>query len=133
MRLKVCSPFGIVLEKEIQKITLEGLNGFFTFLPHHIDFLSVLAPSIASYTEENGKTAYLACNSGVVLKEGNLVSLCVRKAIVGEDLKELTQTIKTEFKAEEEERKELSAVMARLEAGLSKGFIRLNEETSHAL
>lgn len=133
MHLKVCSPFGIVLEKEIQKVTLEGLNGFFTFLPHHIDFLSVLTPSIASYTGKEGKTAYLACNSGLVLKEGPVVSLCVHKAIIGEDLKELTKAIKTEFKAEEEERKELSAVMARLEAGLSRGFIRLNEENAHAL
>ena len=133
MELKVCSPFGIVLEKQIQKITLEGLNGFFTFLPHHIDFLSVLTPSIATYTEKDGKISYLACNSGLVLKEGEVVSLCVHKAIIGNDLKELTHAIKTEFKAEDEERKELSAVMARLEAGLSRGFIRLNEESAHAI
>jgi len=133
MLLKVFSPYEIVFEKEIEKVNFEGVDGFFTFLPKHIDFVSVLAPSIVTYFEKNNKKSYLACDSGFVLKEGGNVLLSVHNVIEGTDLKELQTAIKTTFKAQEEERKELSAVMARLEAGLSRGFVRLKEETSHAV
>jgi len=86
MLLKVFSPYEIVFEKEIEKVNFEGVDGFFTFLPKHIDFVSVLAPSIVTYFEKNNKKSYLACDSGFVLKEGGNVLLSVHNVIEGNNV-----------------------------------------------
>ncbi len=128
MRLIICTPLGEVLNKEIQKISLEFLNGYHTFLPKHIDFASVLKPSIATYTLENGEQKYIACHTGIAVKKGKNITLSVRQAILSDTLDELKKTILQEFKKNDEQRKELNTAMARLELGLLRGFNNLKGE-----
>ncbi|MBP5353116.1 MAG: F0F1 ATP synthase subunit epsilon, partial [Alphaproteobacteria bacterium] len=54
MNLTVLTPLGIVLQTKVQKVILETLNGYHTFLPKHIDFVSALGPNIVAYwNDEN--------------------------------------------------------------------------------
>lgn len=125
MRLIVCTPLGEILNKEVQKISLEFLNGCHTFLPKHIDFASVLKPSIAAYTDESGEQKYIACHTGVAVKKGKNITLSVQQAVLGDTLDELKSTILQEFKKADEQRKELNTAMARLEIGMLRGFKNL--------
>jgi alternate F1F0 ATPase F1 subunit epsilon len=125
MKLIVCTPLGEVLNKEVQKISLEFLNGYHTFLPKHIDFASVIKPSIATYTDETGVQKYIACHTGVAVKKGKSITLSVRQAVLSDTLDELKNTILREFKKTDEQRKELNTAMARLEIGLLRGFKNL--------
>lgn len=125
MLMRVFSPTGTLLEKEVEKVNFQALDGAHTFLPKHADYLSVLTPDVVTY-ESGGKKSYIACNRGVILKQGENVFLSVRSAIFNDDLKALIEQMRTEFKKEEEERKETNAVMARLEAGLTRGFMKLS-------
>ena len=130
MRLIVCTPLGEVLNREIRKISLEFLNGYHTFLPKHIDFASVLKPSIAVYTEEDGEQKYIACHKGVAVKKGTNITLSVQQAVLGSSLDELKTTILQEFKKADEQRKELNTAMARLEIGMLRGFKNLKGDYS---
>ncbi len=127
MKLKVTSPIGIVLRTEIQKIDFEAMDGYFTILPRHVDFVTALPASIVTYQTTDGQTRYMACNRGLFIKKGGDVFLSVHKAVLSENLADLSQTIEVEFKQDDEERKEVNTAMARLESGLSRGFMRLNE------
>ncbi len=127
MILKVYSPVGIVLEQEIRKMDFEALNGYYTLLPRHVDFVTALPPNIVKYQTIDEKIHYMACNHGILVKQGDTVSMSVQKAILNDSLSTLTDAIQTEFKQDEEERKEVNTAMARLEIGLTRGIMRLNE------
>lgn len=127
MKLVICTPLGVILNCEIQKISLECLNGYHTFLPKHIDFASAIKPSIAVYEEVDGTKKYAACHHGIVVKKGKVVTLSVTQAVLGNTPDELKDTILHEFKRTDNQRKELNTAMAKLEIGLLRGFKQLKE------
>lgn len=131
MNLKVYCPTGIVLEKSIKKIDFQALDGYFTLLPKHVDFVTALTPNIVRFTDGT-KTTFMACNRGILTKIGQEVVLSSHKVVLSDTLSSLEKTIAVEFKQDDEQRKEINAVMARLEVGLSRGFMRLKEEAANA-
>lgn len=126
LKLRIFTPVGIALETPVDQVDFEAINGFFTILPRHADMVSALKIGILSYTVEDQKT-FVACNKGVLVKKNNVVSVSTKMAIIGTDLKELEEKIKTDFKAIEQERKEINTTMAKLEIGLAKGILSLNQ------
>lgn len=125
MQLKVYSPIKVILDEPISKVDFEALDGYFTLLPRHVDFVSAMPPNIVRFQTVDGKLHYMACNRGILVKKGDIVSMSVHKAVLSDNLAHLSDTIKIEFKQDDEERKEVNTVMARLEAGLSRGFMKL--------
>ncbi len=125
MHLNVYTPTGLVLDKEIDQIDVEAIDGFYTLLPRHVDFVTALALGITTY-HAAGQKAYIAVNEGILVKQGALVRLATRQAVLGNDLSTLTHLIETDFKRMQQQRKESAATLARLEIGLTKGFLRLN-------
>jgi len=124
----IYSPLGTVIKTKIKKVTFETLNGYYTLLPRHIDFISALQANIVSFTEENGQEKFAACHRGIVVKKGNAVTMSVQGAVICNTLDELSPAIFNDFKKSEEERKELNTAMVQLELGLIRGFGRLNKE-----
>ncbi len=128
MQLKVFSPTGVVLDIPIRKIDFEGIDGYWTLLPKHVDYINALTPSIVSYTNENNEIKYMACNKGVIVKKNQDVSISTKLAILDDSLEKLQKTIEIDFKAMDEERKEVNTTMARLEIGLVKGLQSLKQD-----
>lgn len=133
MELKLVTPTEVVLSCPIQKITIEGIDGFRSFLPKHIDFITALKPGIITYLTQDNKTKYLACNRGLFVKCGTQVSISTPWAVMSDDLQHLKQHIKQAFQEMEQERKEVGVSMARLEIGLTKGLMQLRQEESHVI
>lgn len=131
MNLKLMTPTQILLDIPIDKIDVEAMDGFFTLLPRHIDFVTSLKSGILTYTT-NDKKYYAACDHGVLVKQGDLVRISTTLAVLGDSLDALKQTIAITFKEMEQERKELNLSMARLELGLTKGLLSLNKGEAHA-
>ena len=125
MQFTVHTPVGTLLNLPVKKVDLEGLDGFWTLLPKHADFVNALTAGIVTYTTMDGKTSYIACNRGVVVKKRQEVSISTPLAILNDNLEKLTQTIAVDFKQMEEERKEVNMTMAHLEIGLIKGMQKL--------
>ncbi|OPZ78762.1 MAG: ATP synthase epsilon chain [Alphaproteobacteria bacterium ADurb.Bin438] len=127
MKIKLQTPTGNVLDCEALSVDFEALDGHFTILPKHADFVSVIATGIILIKTSDNKEIYVATNSGILSKKGSQVSISVRNAILNEDIDILTNIIETEFKKFNEERKETNTAMARLEIGITRGFMKLNK------
>lgn len=130
MRLKTLTPSGIVVDERVSRVRFDALDGSFTFLPKHADFATVIVPGLVSFEIEGGKRAgkevYMACDKGMLVKANTTVLLSVRRAVISENLAELSRTIAEEFKKDEENRKAVNAAMARLEIGLTRQVLRRN-------
>ena len=125
MNLKVMTPYSVVLNTPVSQVTVEAVDGFFTLKPKHMDFINALKAGILTYKKE-GKELFVACNRGVIVKNGEEVSVSTPLAILGETLEDLKKKIAIDFQAMEEERKEVRLSMARLEVGLTKGLASLS-------
>lgn len=128
MRLKALTPAGIAVDEQIARVRFDALDGSFTFLPKHADFVSVVVPGLVSFTPVDApdKEVFMACDSGILVKDNATVLLSVRRAVVSENLEELSRTIAEEFKKDEENRKTVNAAMARLEVGLTRSVMFRN-------
>lgn len=126
MKLKILTPSAVFLDTEVQKVDFEALDGFFTLLPKHIDFVNALKPTILEYQENNQKH-YVACQKGVIIKQGDEVLISTLLAVQNNDLNQLKKEIKNNFQQMEEERKETLVSLSRLEIGLTRGLMQLNQ------
>jgi F-type H+-transporting ATPase subunit epsilon len=129
MQFTFVTPQGIVLQQNIRKITLETLDGYYTLLPRHVDFVSALTAGIVTFLSEDNTEKYAACHQGIIVKKGDKITISVQNAVLGETLSELQELIKIEFKQREEQRKQLNTAMARLELGIMRGFKQLRGAT----
>ena len=125
MNLRIITPYSVILNIPVSQVSIEGVDGFFTLKPKHVDFIDALKPGILTY-KIGEKEAFVACNRGVAVKKGDEVSVSTPLAILGENLDELKKKIAIDFQEMEEERKEVRLSMARLEVGLTKGLASLS-------
>ena len=125
--LRISLPFQILVNEQIQKITVESVDGFHTLLPKHIDYATALKTSIVQYINKKGVTCYVACDEGILIKKGENISLSTRLGIKSNNLKELKKIIETTFKRMEEDRKETNKTLTKLELTLARGLMELNK------
>ncbi len=128
MNLKILLPAGVLLEEEVEKVSAEAENGFFTMLPRHIDFVAALVPGIFSYLTAAGRERFIALDEGILVKQGNQVYVSAARAVAGDDLERLQETVESELKVLGESEKRARSVMSRLEADTLRRFTRLGGE-----
>lgn len=124
MNLKIILPTKILLEADITKLTAEAENGCFCLLPHHVDFVTALAPGLLAFVAE-GQEQFLAVDGGILVKCGSDVLVSTAQAILGGDLGELRQTIEQQFQVLDEREAKTRSVIAKLEANLVRRFVNL--------
>ena len=127
MRLKLCLPTRTLHEEKVEKIVAEAPNGAFGMLPRHIDFVAALVPGILAVTLEGGREILFGIDEGILVKRGRDVMISVRNAVKGDDLASLRRTIEQEFLQLDERERTARAALARLEAGVVRRFIQLEE------
>lgn len=128
MNLKILLPAGVLVDEEVDKVTAEAEDGYFTMLPRHIDFVAALVPGIFLYLTPAGEERYLAIDEGIVVKQGDQVYVSAARAVAGEDLDYLQETVENELKMLDESEKKARIVMSRLEADTLRRFTRLGGE-----
>ena len=126
MRLKIFQPSEIFLDETISKVVGESPAGSFALLPRHIDMTTALVPGILAYENGQGKEVFLALDGGLLVKQGDQVSIATRMAIRGElgALREAVEKFVDEV--DDRERKTRSAV-ARLEADFVRRFVEFGK------
>ena len=128
MNLKILLPAGVLVDEEVDKVTAEAENGYFTMLPRHIDFVAALVPGIFLYLTPAGEERYLAIDEGIIVKQGDQVYVSAARAVTGENLDYLQETVESELKVLDENEKKARIVMSRLEADTLRRFTRLGGE-----
>jgi F-type H+-transporting ATPase subunit epsilon len=126
--LKVLLPAGVQLDEEVIKVSAEAVNGHFTLLPRHIDFVAALTPGILFYETPDGEEHFLALDEGILVKQGEQVYISATRAVSGTNLEDLQETVDSELKVIGESEKKARTVMARLEADTLRRFKHLGGE-----
>lgn len=129
MRLQVLLPTRQMLDEQIQKVSAESGNGSFTLLPRHIDLVTTIEPGLMTYTTSDGDEVPLAVDQGILVKRGADVFVSVNRAMRGEDLRTLRQTVEREFHELDEHERKVRAALADLQADLVRYFVELGEHT----
>lgn len=119
MKLKIITPLDIFYVDNVSKIKAEGLEGNFSILPNHADYVSSITTSVFSF-EKEGKIEFFAVDGGVLIKYGENVEFSVRHAIKGNDLENLKKQMEISFKEMEEEEKQTKTALASLEGNIAK-------------
>ncbi len=118
-------PSQVYLSDNVKKITAEAVNGFFTLLPRHVDFVTALVPGIFSYVTPDDKEHFFALDEGVLVKKGSSVFVSVNRAVTGDNLEVLQDKVKSELDKIGENEKKSRSVMSRLEVDTLKRFTTL--------
>jgi F-type H+-transporting ATPase subunit epsilon len=127
VRLKVLIPTQVLVDREVGKIVAEALNGSFGMLPRHIDFATALTPGILLYVDDDGIERYLGVDEGILVKCAEEVLVSVRNAVAGDDLETLRHAVRERFLELDERESSARSALARLEAGVVRRFIELQE------
>ncbi len=129
MNLEVLLPFRALLRKDdVSRIVAETTEGSFGLLPHRLDCIAALTPGILTFETPVDGEIFVAVDEGVLVKAGDDVRVSVRRAILGDDLEQLRDAVEREFLAEDEQERELRAVMAKLESGFVARFASLRHD-----
>lgn len=112
---------------EVGKLRAEGLEGHFTLLPAHIDYVSVLVPGIMQLTTGNQEHIF-AVDHGTLIKIGSAVRISCRNAIEGDDLTQLHQVVEKKFKEIDDMEKKARSALLGLEYGVIRRFAELGKE-----
>ena len=136
MILHLLTPIRTVVLAPVSKIVAEAPNGSFGLLPRHTDFLSTLVPGLLMYvaefdsntqqtsTDERTET-YVACDAGLLVKQGDRVMISVRQAFEGSDLGTLRETVERKFAALDERSRMCQSAIASLEANFLRRLLEM--------
>ena len=125
MSLKILLPFKVFADiKNVSSIVMETSEGSYGLLPQRLDCVAALVPGIFTY-ETEGISHYVAVDNGVMVKAGAQVLVSVRNAVGGADLGKLGDLVKKDFKSEDENQKQVTTVIAKLERGFIYSFDKL--------
>ena len=127
MRLTVWLPTEVFMQEEVTRIKAEAPDGWFGMLPKHIDFVTVLVPSVLTFVPSGGHAEYLAIDQGILVKCGPEVSISTHVAVRGTSLEQLKRDVEARFVAEEERKKKTLASELKLEADLVRRLLELEK------
>ncbi len=112
---------------DIWKIIAEGLEGYYTLLPRHIDYVSVLVPGILLVEDKDNKEHYFAIDHGTLIKQGREVSISARNCVKGDDLATLAKIVKEQFEQLDDLEKKARTALVGLEHSMLQRFAELKK------
>jgi F-type H+-transporting ATPase subunit epsilon len=95
MRLIVTTPTAIPVDADnVRYVRAEDSTGAFGIQPGHADFLTALAISVLIWRDPTAGEHYAAVRGGVLrVRDGRVVEVATREAVVGEDLADLREVV----------------------------------------
>lgn len=127
MQLHVLLPTRVLVDETVVRIVAEADNGAFGILPRHVDFLAALKPGVLVFEDLKGTEGFIGHDVGIFVKRGSQVFVSVRNAVRGESLTTLRSVIEHEFVNMDRRERTARTALARLEAGVMRRFIELEE------
>ncbi len=125
MQVHVRLPARMLFEGAATRLNAVAVDGGFGILPNHVDFVTVLVPSILLVTTPEGGERIFGIDEGLLVKKGHQVDIAVRRGVESADLDSLRATVQETFHQMEDEERVARAALARLEADMVRGFASL--------
>jgi F-type H+-transporting ATPase subunit epsilon len=117
-RLNIVTPAGF-FSRDITHLRLKDESGAFGIMKGHIDFLTVLVPSLCYYLDEKGKEMFLAVDAGIFNVREGVATLTSREIFESDDAEKLAGLIESSF----EERIKAEAGLREMLGSIEKSFI----------
>ena len=119
MNLRILLPFGVFAEKgDVLRIVADTADGSYGLLPNRLDCVAVLVPGILTYEAKDRVTVYVGIDQDVLVKAGAQVTVSVRRAIGGSDLRKLQNAVERDFLKLDEQERNVRTAVAKMESGL---------------
>jgi len=129
MRLEILLPDRVFLDTPgVSRIVAETRAGSFGILPRRLDCVAPLSPGILVYEKDDEGEVYIAVDEGILIKTGANVLVSVRNAILGRELARLREAVEREFINLNEQERSLRAALGKMESGLIRRMIVLQNE-----
>ncbi|MGE5173914.1 MAG: F0F1 ATP synthase subunit epsilon [Betaproteobacteria bacterium] len=113
-RLTIVTPTKIV-ERDITHIRLKDETAYFGIMKGHIDFLTVLVPSLCYHRDASGKETFLAVDGGILSVRGGAVTLTSREVYEGDDAERLAEIIEGTIAKRQESERALISMLKSIE------------------
>lgn len=111
LRLLIATPQQILVDcADVVSLRGEDASGGFGLLSGHVDYLTVLEPTVLRWRRASGERGYCAVRGGVLSLSGGELRIACREGIVGERLDELAARVQEAREAQRD-----SARRARVE------------------
>lgn len=129
MKLKILLPYKTIFEQTVYKITAPGTEGVFQVLPKHLDGTWILKPGVLviCLDADCEDEVYFAIGDGVLIKEGDRLSVSCFQAIEGDSLETLADTVKHDLAVLAESEKKAKEALFKLETDTIKNLIDFNK------
>jgi F-type H+-transporting ATPase subunit epsilon len=127
MRLKVLLPSRVLVDEAVTKVMAEAENGWFCLLPNHVDFVAALVPGVVIFTAAEGVEGLVAIDHGILVKREAEVLVSAWRGARGEALESLRTVVEREFLALNDRERAARSALARLEAGVVRRFVELEQ------
>jgi F-type H+-transporting ATPase subunit epsilon len=95
MKLVVTTPTEISVEEDsVRHVRAEDFSGAFGIEPRHADLLTTLAICVVRWRDQKNVEHFVAVRGGVLrVREGNVVEIATREAVVNDDLGHLRSQV----------------------------------------
>ena len=121
--IKIFTPAQTILDEEILSLIAEDRSGYFGIEAEHINFLTVLAPTILRYRTGDQKEHFIAINGGILKVEHGTVTIAAREAVAGEDMSRLEAALSLEMEKEASDEKMTRVSLERIGIMMMRHFL----------
>ncbi len=97
--LEILVPDGVVAHQRVLSVQAADSSGRFGLLPGHESFVTLLAPCVLSYRDEQGREHFAAADGGVLMLQGDHVAIVTREAVTADRLEEVAEAAATMLEA----------------------------------
>ena len=105
----------------------DAKDGSFCLLPRHIDFVSVLVPSILTFQSQNGTEQYLVHDEGILVKQDLEVLIAIKHGLIENTLGSLKNRLEKEFQDIETQEKKTKQLLTDMEVDFIKRFLEIKK------
>jgi F-type H+-transporting ATPase subunit epsilon len=125
MTLKIVLPYQIfALKSGVTRIVAETAAGSLGIWPHRLDCVAALEPGILTYENDLEGEAYIAVDTGILVKTGTDVLVSVRHASGGAALEKLHEAVEHEFAELNEREENIRLTLKKMETSLINRLVR---------
>lgn len=125
LHLRVVTPQNTVVDRKVQSVTFDGVDGSYGILPQHAALMTATKPGVVAITETDGSVEEMIVTDGFAEMRNNILSLiCEAGELAGEI--DLERAAEAEARAREQiaQSSKVDANLPRAEAALRRALLR---------
>jgi F-type H+-transporting ATPase subunit epsilon len=127
--LQILVPDTVILDTRVIAVQACDASGRFGLRAGHEPFVTTLSPSLLIYTDEEGRERYAAVDGGVMLLEGNRVSVVTREAVLADRLEDVAKQAAAILDIRHQEERRARAEFHELQTVLVKQLAQVGKQT----